>query len=187
MTGEGIHCHWTDVWEGRITAIIRKPGDLPTLTDVTGRGCRGREPFGLLVPPFSKVKDDGVDDLMPVELLVCTTCRMGQPVEDGETCLGGQLFEALENGDLPDGVTLRGVECFSNCDHGCSITLRGGDARWSYVYGRLDPEKVAIVREGVARYRATSDGLVPWRERPEHFRKNCIARIPPLKSEEAAE
>ena len=121
-----------------------------------------------------------MSDLPPVELLVCTTCKMGQPVLEGEACLGAQLFEALNAEALPDGVTLRSVECFSNCDHGCSITIRGGSERWSYVYGRLDPEKVAIVLEGVARYSATSDGLVPWRERPEHFRKNCIARIPPL-------
>ncbi|MYH58038.1 MAG: metal-binding protein, partial [Boseongicola sp. SB0675_bin_26] len=30
-------------------------------------------------------------------------------------------------------------------------------------------------------------GLVPWRERPEHFRKNCIARIPPIEPVEAPE
>ena len=35
-----------------------------------------------------------------------------------------------------------------------------------------------------ARYRATPDGLVPWRARPETFRRNCIARIPPLDAPE---
>ena len=128
-----------------------------------------------------------METLPPVELLVCKTCRMGKPVEEGDTCLGAQLYEAIAQSELPEGVTLRGVECFSNCNEGCSIALRGGNARWSYVYGRLDPEKVGIVLDGVARYRATEDGLVPWRERPEHFRKNCIARIPPLTLPEAAE
>ncbi len=33
---------------------------------------------------------------------------------------------------------------------------------------------------GAARYAATSDGLVPWRERPTIFRKGVIARIPPF-------
>lgn len=126
-------------------------------------------------------------DATDVELLVCTTCRMGQPVLEGETCLGAQLHDAIAAEDLPEGVTLKGVECFSNCDEGCSVAMRGGDARWSYVYGRLTPEDVGIVLDGVARYRATSDGLVPWRERPQHFRKNCIARIPPLAPKEAAE
>ena len=82
----------------------------------------------------------------------------------------------MNDGDL--------LTILSNCDFGCSVVLRGGDQRWTYVYGNLDPEKVAIVLDGVARYRATSNGLVPWRERPEHFRKNCIARIPPLNPSE---
>ena len=58
--------------------------------------------------------------------------------------------------------------------------LRGGPARWSYVYGRLAPDMADIAVDGVTRYHHAADGLVPWRERPEHFRKNCIARIPPL-------
>lgn len=141
--------------------------------------------MAILVDPTFHMKDEGVSDLPPVELLVCTTCKMGQPVLEGETCLGEQLYAALADGEMPEGVTLKGVECFSNCNEGCSVALRGGAARWSYVYGRLDPDKVGIVLEGVARYRATADGLVPWRERPEHFRKNCIARIPPLEPSEA--
>jgi predicted metal-binding protein len=58
--------------------------------------------------------------------------------------------------------------------------LRGGAARWTYVYGNLAEDAVDVVVDGANRYAATADGLVPWRERPEHFRKNCIARIPPL-------
>ena len=81
----------------------------------------------------------------------------------------------------PDGtVTVVPVECLSNCDHGCSVALRG-PGRWTYVYGRFDPETDAeLIREGAEKYAATADGLVPWRERPVHFRKNCIARVPPL-------
>ena len=33
---------------------------------------------------------------------------------------------------------------------------------------------------GAAAYAATADGLVPWRERPVVFRKQSLARIPPL-------
>ncbi len=119
-----------------------------------------------------------------VELLVCTTCRNGVLADPEAPRPGALLHAALDEADLPEGVTLRAVECLSNCDQGCSVVLRGGPRRWTYVYGRLDPEKVGIVLDGVARYRATPDGLVPWRERPEHFRKNCIARIPPLEAPE---
>ncbi|MYI67355.1 MAG: DUF1636 domain-containing protein, partial [Boseongicola sp. SB0673_bin_14] len=96
------------------------------------------------------------------------------------------LHRALAAKELPEGVSLRGVECFSNCDHGCSIALRGGSRRWTYVYGNLDPSSADMILDGAARYRATSDGLVPWRERPEHFRKNCIARMPPIVPVETA-
>lgn len=126
-----------------------------------------------------------MNDFAPVELLVCTTCRKGQELPDTEERPGALLHRALAAGELPEGVSLLGVECFSNCDHGCSIALRGGSRRWTYVYGNLDPSSADMILDGVARYRATSDGLVPWRERPEHFRKNCIARIPPIEPVEA--
>ena len=77
-------------------------------------------------------------------------------------------------------MVLKPVECLSNCSSGCSVVLRGGDARWTYVYGNLAEDMTDVVVDGATRYAATNDGLVPWRERPEHFRKNCIARIPPL-------
>ena len=93
---------------------------------------------------------------------------------------GAVLHEALSGSGLPENVVLRPVECLSNCSNGCSIVLRGGAARWTYIYGNLSEEAVETVLDGATRYAATADGLVPWRERPEHFRKNCIARIPPL-------
>lgn len=126
-----------------------------------------------------------VDAALPdVELLVCTTCRHGLQLSDDGTRPGALLHAALQGAALPEGVRLRGVECLSNCNTGCSIVLRGGDARWSYVYGNLSPDHLDVVLDGATRYRATADGLVPWRERPEHFRKNCIARIPPLEPAE---
>lgn len=114
------------------------------------------------------------------ELLVCTKCRVRDADPEGEVRPGTHLHAALTKalGDQ-QGVTLHAVECLSNCTRGCSIVLRGGPDRWSFVYGNLSPEDVALVAEGTALYHGTEDGLVPWRSRPEHFRKNCIARIPP--------
>ena len=59
--------------------------------------------------------------------------------------------------------------------------------RRSYVYGRLTLDDVPAILEGAANYAATQDGIVPWRERPTVFRKQSIARIPPLPLPEAAE
>ncbi len=121
------------------------------------------------------------DQAKPVELLVCTTCRRGQDTDVEGPRPGFMLHAALSELATPKGVTIRPVECLSNCDSGCSIVLRGGDGRWTYVYGNFDEATDApMIMDVAARYHATSDGLVPWRERPVHFRKNCIARIPPL-------
>ena len=71
------------------------------------------------------------------------------------------------------------VECLSNGSAGCSIALRGS-VRWTYVYGNShEAADVDIIVDGTLRDRDAPDGIVPWRERPLHFRKNCIARIPP--------
>ncbi len=124
-----------------------------------------------------------------IELLVCTTCRSAAPADPlagadpDAPRAGARLADALD-GALPDGVALRAVECLSNCQRGCTVALRG-PGRWTYVYGGLDPETgPETIREGAARYRDAPDGRVPWRARPEHFKRNCIARIPPLEAPE---
>lgn len=117
---------------------------------------------------------------MGAVLLVCTTCRAGQPVPEGEPCPGARLHEALAP-QLPEGVTLRGVECLSACDNGCAVALSkpGG---WTYVYGRMTLDDVPEIARGAALYAATTDGIVPWRERPVIFRKKSLARIPPMET-----
>lgn len=117
----------------------------------------------------------------PVEILVCTTCRgpdtASQPSEGPRA--GQRLATALAH-DLPKGVVVREVECLSNCSRGCTIVLRG-PGRWSFVYANLCPiAGPEVIRQGATLYRDAPAGLVPWRQRPEHFRRNSIARIPPL-------
>ncbi len=117
----------------------------------------------------------------PAELLVCVKCRRGQEVPEDGIRPGQALFEALAARQMPEGVRLTPVECLQNCDSGCSAALRGGAARWTYVYGNLlEASHPDLLIEGAALYRDTTDGLIPWRSRPEHFKRNCIARIPPL-------
>ncbi len=127
-----------------------------------------------------------------VTVTVCTTCRAGAPTDaEGPRPPGARLHDAL-SGALPDGgVRLRTVECLSACSRGCSMVIEGGAQRWTYIYGDMDPDThVPAIIEGVSAYAATADGVVPWRERPEIFRKQSIARIPPPQStppKEAAE
>lgn len=113
-----------------------------------------------------------------IELLVCTTCKR-EGMDPDAPRPGAQLADALD-GTLPDGVRLTRTECLSNCKRGCTVALRG-EGNWTYIYGDVDPDAHAdAVRDGATKYRDAPDGLVPWRERPEHFRKHCIARIPPI-------
>jgi predicted metal-binding protein len=126
---------------------------------------------------------DGAAPPAPVEVLVCTTCRA--PGADPAAPRAGAALAADLAASAPEGLRITPVECLSNCSRGCTIALRGA-GRWTYIYGDLDPARdLPALLEGAARYRAAPDGLVPWRERPEHFRKHCIARIPPLEAPHA--
>lgn len=116
---------------------------------------------------------------MTAVLHVCTTCRAGQPVTEGEACAGRRLHDALVAEGAPAGVTIRAAECLSACDHGCNIALSQPGA-WSYVYGRLTLDDIPEILRGAGLYAGTSDGIVPWRERPVIFRKQSLARIPPM-------
>jgi predicted metal-binding protein len=116
---------------------------------------------------------------MTVTLHVCITCRAGQSLQDGETAPGARLHAAILEAGVPDGVNVVPVECLSACSQGCSIAL-SAPGRWSYVYGRLSDANASDVVLGAAAYAAAADGIVPWRTRPEIFRKQSLARIPPI-------
>ena len=114
-----------------------------------------------------------------VEILVCIRCRSEREANNDAERDGAVLYRRLVE-EPPEGMRVIPVECLSNCSRGCTIALRG-PGRWTYVYGAFDERApLDAIHEGAEKYGATRDGLVPWRERPEHFRKNCIARVPPL-------
>lgn len=116
--------------------------------------------------------------LHPTDLLICVKCRAGQAVPDDARRPGQHLYDRLATRDLGPDIRLHAVECLQNCDAGCTIALRGGD-RWAYVFGNVEPAQADMVVDGAQRYHATTDGLIPWRTRPEHFKRNCVARLPP--------
>ena len=117
---------------------------------------------------------------MTVTLHVCTTCRAGQPVVEGMLLPGARLHAALAAA-APEGLRVEAVECLSACAQGCAVAL-SAPGRWSYVYGRLTEGHTPDILAGAAAYASAPDGLVPWRERPEIFRKQSLARIPPTRS-----
>ncbi|MGV6839931.1 MAG: DUF1636 family protein [Planktomarina sp.] len=116
------------------------------------------------------------------ELMICVKCLAGQDAPEGGIRPGQALFDAIKAKDTPEGVTVTAVECLQNCNSGCSAAMRGGARKWTYVYGNLDVDKAQMLLDGTAAYHAAPDGLIPWRQRPEHFKRNCIARIPPMEA-----
>jgi predicted metal-binding protein len=118
---------------------------------------------------------------MGATLYVCTTCKAGEPVPEGDLPPGARLHDALVAEGAPVGVRIVAVECLSACNTGCAVSLSKAGG-WSYVYGRLTLDDVPAILEGAGKYAATTDGIVPWRDRPTVFRKQSIARIPPLEA-----
>lgn len=118
-------------------------------------------------------------DAAGVRVHVCVTC--GRTEGAAETA-GRRMLAALGAALAGAGVAVEAspVECLSVCRRPCTVAL-SGPGRWTYVYGDLDPDAdLSDVAEGVRRYAAAPDGLVPWRDRPERFRRGVVARVPPL-------
>ncbi|MBC2834317.1 DUF1636 family protein [Paragemmobacter straminiformis] len=118
---------------------------------------------------------------MGAVLHVCITCKAGEPLPEGAVAPGARLHAALTGAGAPAGVRIVPVECLSACNQGCSVALSAA-GKWSYVYGRLTEADAADILAGAGAYAATADGIVPWRERPVIFRKQSLARIPPMES-----
>ncbi|MCW1919467.1 DUF1636 domain-containing protein [Rhodobacter sp. KR11] len=116
---------------------------------------------------------------MGARLHICMTCKAGLPVPEGEKPMGAQLWDAISALPAPEGVEVIAVDCLSACNTGAAVALSMKGA-WSYVYGRMTAENAADILAGAEAYARTTDGLVAWRERPVIFRKQSLARIPPL-------
>ncbi len=102
-------------------------------------------------------------------------------MEEGAVCTGAQLYAAITALPAPEGVEVVQVDCLSACNTGAAVAL-SAPGRWSYVYGRMTAENAADILLGAEAYARAPDGLVPWRERPVIFRKQSLARIPPLEA-----
>ena len=171
---------------------IRKPGDLPEQTTDGRTGCSAASRRVLWIPNraaacpaprdwhlhTTDAATDGIST-MSVTLHVCITCRAGQIIPEGEMCPGQKLHTAISVIGSADTVKVVGVECLSACSQGSAVAL-SGPGRWSYVYGRMTEADAAEIVAGAAAYAETIDGIVPWRERPAIFRKQSLARLPPM-------
>ncbi|MBD2362255.1 DUF1636 family protein [Anabaena minutissima FACHB-250] len=118
-------------------------------------------------------------------IFVCTTCagvwQDGKRVgESGGQQLLQQLQELAQTWELQHQFSIQGVECMSACNHACVIALKG-EGKLTYLFGNLPVDSSASAGlQCATQYHAKTDGLLPWSERPEPFKKGILAKIPPL-------
>ena len=117
-------------------------------------------------------------------IYVCTTCRQPDDPEDlprqDQPRPGAALAAATARAAENTGIMVHPMRCLANCKRGCSAVMQRAGA-FSYVFGHLDPAADAdALVEGAKLLSQSSDGLMPWRGRPEALKRGLIARVPPL-------
>ena len=112
-------------------------------------------------------------------LFVCVTCRPADSAWPADRPRPGATLYARLKESAAD-LEVVPVECLSNCQRSCSAAV-SAPGKWTYVIGHLDPERhVADMLKFARAHKAHEQGLPVWRERPEHIRRNTIARVPPM-------
>jgi predicted metal-binding protein len=110
-------------------------------------------------------------------LYICVTCRRaGEPDEPRP---GALLAAATESVAPGSNVDVRRVKCLANCTRGASAAMRANGS-WTYIFGGLDPTCGPALLAGARLLAGASDGILPWRGRPEVLKRGLIARVPPI-------
>lgn len=112
-----------------------------------------------------------------VTIVVCATCR-DESGSDAHPRAGTLLAEDARRAAAGT-VPVRTVECLGNCKRRLSAALLK-DGGWSYVFGDLSIASGADLVAGATLFAQSTDGLIPWRGRPDSLKRGLVARIPPL-------
>jgi predicted metal-binding protein len=111
-------------------------------------------------------------------IYVCVTCRRASE-PDIEPRPGALLADATERAAAGTEVEVRRLRCLANCTRGPSAAMRCNGS-WTYVFGGLDPANADALVAGAKLLAGASDGILPWRGRPEILKRTLIARVPPF-------
>ncbi|QPC92373.1 DUF1636 family protein [Mesorhizobium sp. INR15] len=121
----------------------------------------------------------GQDDaLAGVTIIVCASCR-NETGSDAHPRAGELLADDTRRAAASESISVRSVECLGNCKRRLSAAILR-DGCWSYVFGDLTETSGADLVSGAKLFATSSDGLIPWRGRPDSLKRGLVARIPPL-------
>ena len=113
-----------------------------------------------------------------VTVVVCETCRDDTGSDafprPGEV-LAMDTLRAAEG----SGICVLRVACLGNCRRRLSAAMMRPGA-WSYVFGDLSVDSGGDLVAGARLFAVSTDGLIPWRGRPDSLKRGLVARIPPI-------
>ncbi|MEP9388572.1 DUF1636 family protein [Mesorhizobium sp. KR9-304] len=116
-------------------------------------------------------------DLSAVTVVVCATCRdvSGSDAHPRPGAILAANTKTAAKGE----VRVATVECLGNCKRRLSAAILRENC-WSYVFGDLSTTSGADLIAGAKLFAGSTDGLIPWRGRPDSLKRGLVARIPPL-------
>jgi predicted metal-binding protein len=117
-------------------------------------------------------------DIEDVTIVVCRTCR-DETGSDTHPRAGALLAEDARTAAAEAGIPVETVECLGNCKRRLSAAIVKPGA-WSYVFGDLTVSSGRDLVEGARLFTTSTDGLLPWRGRPDSLKRGLVARVPPL-------
>ncbi|TJV38965.1 MAG: DUF1636 domain-containing protein [Mesorhizobium sp.] len=118
------------------------------------------------------------DALSGVTVIICASCR-DETSSDAHPRAGELLAQDTRNAVSGEDIRVRTVECLGNCKRRLSAAILR-DGCWSYVFGDLTTASGADLVTGAKLFATSTDGLIPWRGRPDSLKRGLVARIPPL-------
>lgn len=116
--------------------------------------------------------------LAGVTVIVCASCR-DETGSDAHPRAGELLAQDTRLAASDENIRIRTVECLGNCKRRLSAAILR-DGCWSYVFGDLTAASGADLVTGAKLFATSTDGLIPWRGRPDSLKRGLVARIPPL-------
>jgi len=165
--------------------MSREPGDLPSETKnpIARRVFRARSQVlnrDAFISAGSAGNGPGASARTApdtdITIIVCASCR-DETGSDAHPRAGALLARSAEEA-AAGAVHVRTVECLGNCKRRLSAALLRNGC-WSYVFGDLSTASGPDLVAGAHLFADSTDGLIPWRGRPDSLKRGLVARIPP--------